>query len=138
MNELIIKYLMNCPNLEYLYSLFGEVEDANKIITRMQDGLIVKYIDGSKHKYSDFMITCYDTISFNYQPPEDNENLSEYENAQAICDWIEEQTILPDLSSIGKNTTKIEALPTNPQIAGIDENGMTKYMVGLRVSYYER
>lgn len=82
-------------------------------------------------------MNCFDSATFQYQPPTTSENLTEYDNAQSICDWIIAEDNSKSYPIISEETViKVEPRPTNPQIAGIDENQIAKYVVGLRI-YFE-
>lgn len=140
MNSQFIKYMLACPQLNKLYSLFGEVSDAARHIIRLPDGIVYekKYVDGSKsvQKYADWQINIFDSAVFCYQAPKNSENLSEYNQAQSICDWVQKQRIAQNYPVFdGVKAVDVECRPTNPQVAGVDENGIAKYTVGIRVTF---
>lgn len=135
-NKKVIQWLSTCPNVDWLFALFGEVSDGAQHLTRLSDNTIQKYIDGGSKKYSDFILNCFNSVSYFWQPPENSENLTEYDNAQEICDWIEtqnENNNFPDLENC--TVYSVVPIPTNPQIAGVDENQLVKYAVGFRITY---
>ena len=95
------------------------------------------YVDGGKFLqiYSDWQLLCFSSAAYNWQPPENSENLTEYDNAQAICDWIREQSKIRNFPKFDDAVEDIEPRPTNPQIMGVDVNGIAKYAVGIRVIF---
>ncbi len=138
-NKAMLDWLLTCPNVKHLYALFGDVEDGGKHLYRQPDGIHRerRYVDGGKFLqiYSDWQLLCFSSAAYNWQPPEDSENLTEYDNAQAICDWIQEQRASRNFPEFDEAVEDIEPRPTNPQIMGVDVNGIAKYAVGIRVIF---
>lgn len=141
-NEVFLNWILNCPNLTYLFSLFGTVSDGARHMVRMPDGVVsrTEYIDGSVGvvRYNDYSIMLYDSACVEWQPPDDSENLTEYANAQAIIDWCIAQNRAGNLPEFAdREVERVEAATSNPTIAGIDENGIAKYMITIRVVFAE-
>lgn len=138
-NKIMLDWLLTCPNVSRLYALFGDVKDGAQHLYRQSDGTLIqrKYIDGTRFEqaYSDWQLLCFNTVAFNWQPATGSENLNEYENAQAICDWIETQRKAHNYPPFKEEVEDIEALPKNPQTAGVDSTGIAKYMIGIRVTF---
>lgn len=139
-NTAMFNWLMQCPNVKHLYALFGDIEDGGKHLYRQPDSVKTqrKYVDGGRFEQicSDWQLLCFDSVAYNWQPPQNNENLTEYENAQAICDWIEIQRKNKHYPEFNETVEDIESVPTNPQILGVDvTTGMAKIAVGIRVTF---
>ena len=134
-NTAMIEWLLTCPQVSRLYALWGSAADGTMHYLRLNDSINRAYLDGGLDQTLDCTILCYHRFQRDWDTGQEaHENLLSYQEAQAICDWVKEQDKrqhFPDIPGV----YAVEPRPANPQIAGADENGLAKYIVGVRVWY---
>jgi hypothetical protein len=133
-NTAMIEWLLKCPQVSRLYALWGSAVDGAMHYLRLNDSIHRAYLDGGLDQTLDCTILCYHRFQRDYHDPALAENLLSYKEAQAICDWVKEQDSQQHFPEI-PGVYAVEPRPANPQIAAIEENGLVKYMVGIRVWY---
>lgn len=77
----------------------------------------------------------YEQLTHEYQDTSTSENLTAYNEAQSIINWINTQRTDKNFPTMSKTVVDVEPIPTNPQIAGVDSQGLAKYIVGVRVTF---
>jgi len=135
-NTAMMEWLLQCPQVSRLYALWGSAVDGAMHYLRLNDSVSRAYLDGGQDQTLDCTILCYHRFhrDADGRDAETAENLLSYREAQAICDWVKEQDGRQRFPAI-PGVYAVEPRPANPQIAGTDENGLAKYMVGIRVWY---
>lgn len=142
----ITKWLMNCPQLSSVWNISAEEIDGANVI--MPAGTSTKRSISDKiditgfytadiiplpSVYEEYQINCYKNFANN-----DNDyNILQYDEVEAIIDWINEQDEQMNFPEItGKKVVAVETLPFIPQIRGVDpETGLICYYITLRITY---
>lgn len=147
----IIEYLRQCPQLYELWSIAGNEDIDNSVILPQGASQAVQYIEqvdvyGNYEcdirpfpsVYEDFQINCFKFLDFNdSSEPSVNLNILNYNDVQAICDWVSEQDRNGNLPTItGRKVVSVECNPFVPQIRYVDsERNIVAYFVTVRVRY---
>jgi len=142
-NEVMIKYLKQCPNMNRLFFISADIKDGVKrFVPISNDRAVKQYIDGSKLKYYDFAIVEFrggntdplvtDSVAL-------HENVQSYKEMQSLIDWIRTQRKAYNLPDFGGNckTQDIYSLSDNPTLSGKESEKMFRYMIQIRVEYIE-
>lgn len=147
----IFNYMRECPQLSDLWSIAGTEDIGNKVILPQGASSKRQYQDkidvcGDYHCeivpyatiYEDYQINCfayYDTKDSS--APEKNVNVLEFNEVQAICDWVEnnaENGNLPEIT--GHKVVAVECNPYIPQIRYVNpEENTIGYFITIRIYY---
>jgi hypothetical protein len=118
------------------FNFSSDTPDSIAFITEYADKDVKKYLRGNALKAYGFAILitkCYSTNT-------DDLNITAMNAAHAFGDWIDAQDKLKSFPDFGIKcqVKKIEFLQNMPNLADIDmEQGIAKYMLQCRVTYYE-
>ena len=155
-NQAIIKYLLQCPQIQDnpLFFNFAEAEDNNKqlLIVANDKRLNQTYIDGSVLKRFTFTIIDYRSVAYQALvntrivgttiEDVDDENVEEMLDVQAIINWIEEQNDDKNYPDFGSDCIieSIASTTDNPNLNGVDTSlqpAIAKYHVSIIVQYLD-
>ena len=148
-NNAVIEYLKTCPEIAShpIFFNFSQKEDNNQLFVTYADSIdaIKEYIDGSRELMYSFTMIIYKSVAYNPMiDGHSDENLDEFIDVQAICDWIEEQNdnnIFPDFGE-GCYIDSIETLTNKPivntnQTEGDMQPALAQYSLGVRIRYLD-
>lgn len=147
----LFDYMRQCPQLADLWGI-GATEDAGiKVILPQGASQSVQYqekidvygnysceIVPYPSVYEDYQINCYTMFDTNDNSvSETNINIINFDDVQAICDWIAQQNDNGNLPYItGKKVISIECNPFVPQIRYVNTaENIIAYFITVRVRY---
>lgn len=134
-NVAMLNYLRGCEELGYFLKFntittsVGEVS----IDTISSDYALKRYTNGDQLKEYIFAIVLmklHDTGDLS------DINTESMYDATKVAEWIDEQNRIGNLPAIS-GVQSIENLQNMPDIAGVDENGVAKYLMQCKVTYIE-
>lgn len=145
-NKILINYMRQCPQIDYMYAVFSREEDNAKLFEPVtEDDYIRTFIDGGKLKRASFIISNY--VSYTTAPVSSNEevsheNLLELEEMQEIIDWFKAKAKNREYPEFGDNI-QIEdmfSVYDSPNLIGVDDSmspPIAKYTLGFVIEYIE-
>ena len=147
----LFEFLRTCPQLNDLWSIGATEEVGVSVILPQGASQVYAYnenIDGLgnyecdmipyKSIFEDYQINLYKGYDSNdTSAPQYNFNILNYEECQAVCNWIMEQNALRNLPSItGVNVVSIECNPITPQVLFVNvEENLIGYFITVRLRY---
>lgn len=147
----IFNYFRKCPQLSSLWSIAATEDAGVSVILPQGASEMVQYqeqIDALGNYecdvvpypsvYEDYQINCYVYYdSADESEPQFNVNVLNFDEVQAVCDWVQEQNEtgnLPDIT--GKQVVSVECNPFVPQIRYINsEENTLGYFITVRIRY---
>ena len=146
-NKVMIEFLRNCPVIDKnpLYFNFGNIEDNSyQVITDSNDtSLSQPYIDGSILKRYTFYIDCFKTIAYNKViKGQQDENLYDISEVQAILDWVNEQDrnkIYPDFGEdcLIDSTQSTTESPDLHSVEDTTTSPIAVYRISIQIDYID-
>lgn len=148
-NQAVIDYLLTCEGIKNspLYFNFINAKDGTKqFLTLSNDKNIQKpYIDGSVEKRYQLTIQDFRSISINplVKVPEfSNENVSDFDDVQALLDWIKVQNKNKTFPDFGQNCIidEISTTTDNPRLDQIDATvnpPLARYSFTITINYLD-
>lgn len=146
-SQAIINFLQTCPTIQAnpLFFNFGDVQDnAHQTITRSDDiALHQPYVDGSVLKRFTFVVDSFKSVAYNpVVPGLNDENLEDFQDVQAILDWINMQDTLRNYPEFDTECIieKMETLTTKPDLVGVDTSlnpPMAVYRISIQIDYID-
>ena len=132
-NQILIKWLLTCPEIDELHALFGTEKDRDKHFIRTKEIVLARYIDGSTKNKMDISINYYSFVTFDTCY---DENLRAYAKCQNICDWVKKQANTGKLP-VFKNCKVTDLYPANesPIVVDVNTSQIAKFVVGICVEY---
>ena len=147
----LFDYLRTCPQLQDLWSI-GATEDMGVSVIFPQGSSQAFQYQESKDTlggyncemipfpsiYEDYQINLYKYYQASDQSsPQYNINVLNYDECQAVCDWIMEQNAIKNLPSItGLEIVSIECNPLTPQVLYVNvEENTIGYFITVRLRY---
>lgn len=105
------------------------------IVPNYGDFLAGTDIQGNKYKEYSFVFIGYEQID----PGTSDVNTDNIQVFDNFNDWIVEQETNKNFPDFGSNCSdyEIEPLQNMANLADIDENGLAKYMLGVKIKYVE-
>lgn len=146
-SQAVLQFLQTCPTVQAnpLFFNFGNVEDnANQAIIRSDDVALHRpYIDGSVLRRFTFSIDSFKSVAYNpvVQGLSD-ENLEDFQDVQAILDWINTQNDLRNYPQFDTEyiIESMETLTTKPELVGVDTTlnpPMAVYRISIQIDYID-
>lgn len=143
--ENIKDWLMECPQMQNLFSITAEGNDGDNLITPFSSSDRVSISDKSDitghyeadiipfdSVYEEYQVDCFRMAYAN----EDNYNIMSYNDVKSVCDWIEQQNVIKNFPNIGKSIVRVEPKPFLPGVRFKDvENNLVGYFFTLRITY---
>lgn len=117
------------------FNFSPESVDSISLVTTYSDHVRKKYLYGAEKEYAFSII-----IVKEYSSDGDDLNLVAMNYAQAFMDWMEEENRkkhYPDFPE-GCQIKKMENLQNMPNLAGVSEEGLARYMIQCRITYFEK
>ncbi len=148
----LFEYMRQCPQLNNLWSIFGEIEKGSQIIfprgsspiyaaenegwdvTGEYVGTLAPY----PSIYEDFQIDMVQRTDPNDdRNTADNINIVSYDEVEQVCSWLLEQNAKRNLPKIeGLKVLSIEPTGTAPVVWSVDDkNQLIVYAITVRLRY---
>lgn len=148
----LFNYMRQCPQLNNLWSIIGEIEEGSQIIyprgsspvyemvnegfdvTEAYNGVMMPY----PSVFEDFQINMVQTADPNDDSYEaDNVNIMSYQEVEDVCKWVFEQNCRRNLPQLqGLKVISVETTGTAPVVWSSDEkNQLIVYAITLRLRY---
>lgn len=150
----LFDYFRQCPYLENLWSIGATEKQGISVIYPMGSSERTQKIDNVDTLgfyscdivpypsiYKDFYIRCFKAYdSKDSSSPALNVNVMSYDEAQAVCDWINLQGDIGNVPQItGQQVVTIECVPSVPQVQYVNEEESTiAYFVVARVWFVNK
>ncbi len=117
------------------FNFSPESRDSIAFVTNYSDKVRKKYIYGAEKEYGFTII-----ITKAYSTDTDDLNLEAMNFAQAFMDWLDEQNQMKIYPEFPENcqVRKMENLQNMPNLAGINPQGLARYMIQCRLIYFEK
>lgn len=117
------------------FNFSPESPDNIAFVTNYSDKVRKKYIYGAEKEYGFTII-----ITKAYSTDTDDLNLEAMNFAQAFMDWLDEQNRLKNYPEFPESCQirKMENLQNMPNLAGINPQGLARYMIQCRLIYFEK
>ena len=148
----LFNFLRQCPQLNNLWSIVGEADEGAQIIFPRGSSPIYavtdEYFDnlgaynGTLEPYpsiyEDFQIDMVQKTDPNDdREDENNVNVMEYDEVEAVCNWILQQNSIRNLPDFGGlKVLSIEPTGTAPVVWSVDEGEqLVVYAITVRVRY---
>ena len=146
-SQAVLQFLQTCPTVQTnpLFFNFGNVEEnANQAIISSDDKALHRpYIDGSVSRRFTFSIDSFKSVAYNpvVQGLSD-ENLEDFQDVQAIIDWITLQNDLRNYPQFDSDCIieSMETLTTKPELVGVDTTlnpPMAVYRISIQIDYID-
>lgn len=134
-NQIMLDYLKTYSPLDRFLkfnSTQNEQDETgmNPVVGR--ESYIKMYTSGNTLKEYAFAIVMYKSFDTGYS----NTNIEEMYDVQKFMNWIDEQNRNKNYPLIN-GVNKIENLQNMPNLAGVEENTIAKYMFQCKVTYVE-
>lgn len=146
-SQAVLEFLQTCPVIQAnpLFFNFGNVQDnAHQTITRSDDVALHRpYVDGSVQKRFTFSIDSFKSVAYNpVVEGLSDENLEDFQDVQAILDWINDQDSLHNYPLFDSEfiIEKMETLTTKPDLVGVDTTlnpPMAIYRISILIDYID-
>lgn len=117
------------------FNFSTESPDTISFVTSYSDKIRKKYVRAAEKEYGFSII-----ITKSYSTHEDDLNLEAMNFAQAFMDWLDQQNrkrIYPEFPG-NCQIKKMENLQNMPNLAGITQAGLARYMIQCRLIYFEK
>lgn len=146
-SQAVLNFLQTCPTIKEnpLFFNFGNIQNnAHQAITRSDDVALHRpYIDGSVQKRFTFSVDSFKSVAYNpvVQGLSD-ENLEDFQDVQAILDWINAQDSLQNYPAFDSECIieKMRTLTTKPDLVGVDTSvtpPMAVYRISIQIDYID-
>lgn len=145
-NQAMLTFLQTCPSIRDnpLFLNFGKVENnAHQVNMRSDDvSLHRPYIDGTELKRYTFHLDTFKSVAYNpvVQGLPD-ENMEDFEEVQALLDWINEQGELKNYPAFTDCIIdKMRSLSTKPELVGVDTTmspPTAVYRISIQIDYLD-
>ena len=148
-NQVIIDYLMDCPQIQDSKLFFNYINAKNnsvQLITSGNDRIVhATYIDGSVLKRYTFNLIIFKSVTYNAivkQVGYPDENIDDMLDVQGIIDWIDTQNDERNYPDFGEDCVieSISALTDNPELDGVNDDispALAQYSISIRVEYLD-
>lgn len=122
-NHLYFESVNAYPNIRTMIPEYGEFN-------------IRTDVTGNKKKGYTFAFVGYEQIDTGTSDI-NTDNMDKFE---LFSEWLETQQDNKNFPNLGTDTYKYEIIPLQnmANLSGIDENGLAKYMFGVRIEYWEK
>lgn len=146
-SQIMIEYLKTCPYIqnESLFFNFGTVENnAHQMVTRSDNVQLQKpYVDGSILKQYTFYIDSFKAIAYN--PVIDgfsDENIEDFQSAEKLIEWIEEQNDLRNFPDFGEDCIidEMYSQTARPELLFVDTSTTPQtaiYRITIKIIYLD-
>ena len=145
-HQAMLTFLQTCPAIRDnpLFFNFGKVENgAHQANMRSDDvSLHRPYIDGTELKRYTFHLDSFKSVAYNpVIPGLPDENMEDFEEVQALLDWVNEQGELKNYPAFEDCTIdKMRSLSTKPELVGVDTTmspPMAVYRISIQIDYLD-
>ena len=148
----LFEYMRQCPQLENLWSIFGEIEKGSQIIFPRGSspiyaveneswdvtGEYVGVLSPCPSIFEDFQIDMVQSSDPNDdRVTADNINIVSYDKVEQVCSWLLEQNSKRNLPQIeGLRVLSIEPTGTAPVVWSVDDSKqLIVYAITVRLRY---
>ena len=145
-HQAMLEFLQTCPKIRDnpLFFNFGKVENgAHQANMRSDDvSLHRPYIDGTELKRYTFNLDSFKSVAYNpiVQGLPD-ENLEDFEDVQALIDWVTEQEELKNYPAFEDCIIdKMRSLSSKPELVGVDTTlspPTAVYRISIQIDYLD-
>lgn len=143
----MMEFLQTCPILKEnpLFFNFGSVEDnANQVIPNSDDvSLDTTFVDGSEAKRYTFNIDSFKSVAYNsIVEGMADENLDDFNDVQAIANWVNEQGKQEIFPNFGENclVETMKTLTNKPKLVSVNSNTnppIAVYRISIQIDYID-
>lgn len=145
-HQAMLAFLQTCPAIRDnpLFFNFGKVENnAHQANMRSDEvSLHRPYIDGTESKRYTFYLDSFKSVAYN--PVVEGfpaENLDDFQDVQALLDWVNEQGELKNYPAFEDCTIdKMRSLSSKPELVGVDTTlnpPMAVYRISIQIDYLD-
>ncbi len=140
--QALTKWLLPC--IKGFAPVFGEFKDNAVTVMPDTSAVLQEYLDGTKKFSKTYAIQCYFSVAdsfkiFEESDIENSENITEYELAQSVNEWIERQNEVENFPEVdGWQTVSIAPTSKMPNFDGISESDdvtLARYTIFVTVIY---
>ncbi len=139
----VAKWLLPC--IKGFAPILGKFEDEQTTVVPAESEITTQYLDGSCAFWKSYAVQCYFSVAeepfkiFADADAEDSENISEFELAQSIQEWVREQDRNGNFPIVdGWAVEMVEPTSAMPNFDGVDDSGDTmlaRYSIFVRIHY---